>query len=141
MRRESHKSLTPTLALSLLLAAAAGGDGLRGNTPVDGTPKPPLIAPINDDDKRRVRNYPEQPPVIPHDIRGYQVDLRFNKCLDCHSREAAPKAGAPMVGVTHFMDRDFQVLTEVSPRRYFCTQCHVPQSEAEPLVGNRFGDE
>ena len=26
----------------------------------------------------------------------------------------------------------------MSPRRYFCNQCHVPQSDAKPLVGNTF---
>jgi nitrate reductase (cytochrome), electron transfer subunit len=26
----------------------------------------------------------------------------------------------------------------LSPRRYFCTQCHVPQADAKPLVGNTF---
>jgi cytochrome c-type protein NapB len=28
----------------------------------------------------------------------------------------------------------------VSPRRYNCTACHVTQTQAEPLVGNRFVD-
>ena len=26
----------------------------------------------------------------------------------------------------------------VSARRYFCTQCHVPQADAQPLVENTF---
>ena len=38
------------------------------------------------------------------------------------------------------MDRDNNVLADVSPRRYFCTQCHVPQADAKPLVGNSFVD-
>ena len=29
---------------------------------------------------------------------------------------------------------------DVSPRRYFCTQCHVPQDEVKPLVANRYED-
>ena len=37
-----------------------------------------------------------------------------------------------------YMDRDGQVLAAVSPRRYFCTQCHVTQQEVKPLVGNAF---
>jgi cytochrome c-type protein NapB len=28
----------------------------------------------------------------------------------------------------------------VSPRRYFCTQCHVVQTDAKPLVGSDFLD-
>ena len=35
----------------------------------------------NDTDKREVRNYPEQPPIIPHKIDGYIVDRNSNKCL------------------------------------------------------------
>ncbi|WP_349681035.1 nitrate reductase cytochrome c-type subunit [Thalassospira xiamenensis] len=38
------------------------------------------------------------------------------------------------------MDRDGQFLAAVSPRRYFCTQCHVSQRQVEPLVGNSFVD-
>jgi cytochrome c-type protein NapB len=32
------------------------------------------------------------------------------------------------------------MLADVSPRRYFCTECHVPQADVEPLVGNTFTD-
>ena len=73
-----------------------------------------------------MRNYPEQPPVIPHSIEGYQLTLNTNRCLDCHKREFTEGSGAPMISVTHFMDRDGQVLADVTPRRYFCTACHVP---------------
>ena len=31
-------------------------------------------------------------------------------------------------------------LAEVSPRRYFCVQCHVTQTDAQPLVANGFRD-
>ncbi|MBL3557395.1 MULTISPECIES: nitrate reductase cytochrome c-type subunit [Marinobacter] len=113
-------------------------DGLREGGTLGETRNAPAIAGDPRDVKREVRNYPEQPPVIPHVIRDYQVDKRFNRCLDCHSREAAPSAGAPMVSVTHFMDRNFQVRAEVTPGRYFCTQCHVPQTDAEALVETDF---
>ncbi len=58
----------------------------------------------------------------------------------CHTRANAPKFQAPMVSVTHYMDRDDNFLAEISPRRYFCTQCHVVQTDAKPLVGSRFED-
>jgi cytochrome c-type protein NapB len=45
-----------------------------------------------------------------------------------------------MVSITHFMDRDGQVLAAVSSRRYFCLLCHVPQTDARTLVGNDFID-
>lgn len=84
------------------------------------------------------RNYPEQPPTIPHNIRGYQIDKNFNMCLSCHSRSASPQTGAPMVSITHFYDRDGQALAAVSPRRYFCVQCHVPQADVAPARPNSF---
>ncbi|WP_323815221.1 nitrate reductase cytochrome c-type subunit [Cellvibrio sp. NN19] len=84
------------------------------------------------------RNYPEQPPTIPHNIRGYQIDKNFNMCLSCHSRSASPQTGAPMVSITHFYDRDGQALAAVSPRRYFCVQCHLPQADVAPARPNSF---
>jgi len=91
-------------------------------------------------DRKRKRAYPEQPPTIPHTIDGYQVDKNSNRCLLCHSRANFETFQAPMVSVTHFLSRDGQVLASISPRRYFCTQCHVPQTDAKPLVGNEFLD-
>jgi len=100
---------------------------------------PPLPRPVTND-VRRVRNYPEQPPIIPHSIDGYQITLNTNRCLSCHARQMVEGSGAPMISVTHFMDRSGQVLADVSPSRYFCTQCHVQQTDARPLVGNTFQD-
>ena len=91
-------------------------------------------------DLRRPRNYPEQPPTIPHKIDGYQIDLNSNKCMSCHSRKAVEESQAPMISITHFMDRENQFLASVAPRRYFCTQCHVVQQDVRPLVGNDFVD-
>jgi len=100
---------------------------------------PPLARPITDD-KRVMRNYPEQPPVIPHSIDGYQIDINGNKCLSCHARARTAESQAPMVSITHFMDREGQFLASVSPRRYFCTECHVPQHVVNAPVSNDFLD-
>lgn len=105
--------------------------------PMVAAPTPPLDRPIVDD-MRRMRNYPEQPPVIPHSIDGYQLTLNANRCLDCHRREFTEGSGAPMISVTHFQDRDGQVLADITPRRYFCTACHVQQTDARALVPNDF---
>jgi len=112
---------------------------LRGAA-LDIQPKAPMMTRQVNTDIREVRIYPEQPPTIPHKIRGYQIDLKTNKCLSCHSRTAIGVSQAPMVSITHFMDRDAQVLAAVTPRRYFCTQCHVPQHVNKPLVENQFID-
>jgi len=78
--------------------------------------------------------------TIPHDISAYQLDKKFNKCMDCHSRKLADEAQASTVSVTHYMNRDGEFLGEISPRRYFCTQCHVHQLESKPLIENTFID-
>ncbi|MHC8327539.1 nitrate reductase cytochrome c-type subunit [Pseudomonas sp. LB1P83] len=117
---------------------APGPDGRRpGGTLTQILPAPPIANEENKDLKRE-RNYPDQPPTIPHSIRGYQIDMNGNKCLSCHSRANSARTQATMISITHYMDRDGQPLAAVSPRRYFCNQCHVPQTEAVPLVGNSF---
>ena len=117
---------------------APAPDGRRpGGTLTEDLPAPPIASDENKDLKRE-RNYPDQPPTIPHSIRGYQVDINGNKCLSCHSRANSARSQATMISITHYMDRDGQALAAVSPRRYFCTQCHVPQKEVLPLVGNSF---
>ena len=152
MRGESSAGLRPALLAALalavagvvlLLSSAAGAADpiatLRG-AQIDEEPAPPRLSNPANSDLRQARNYPEQPPTIPHSIRDYQVDLNVNKCLTCHSRRATEESQAPMVSVTHFIDREGQVRAFISPRRYFCNQCHVPQTEVRPLTGNTFVD-
>ena len=115
-------------------------DALRRGIPLDEERTPLPMARTENTDLKRKRAYPDQPPTIPHSIDGYQVDKNSNRCLLCHSRANAAQFQAPMVSVTHFVDRDGQVLAAVSPRRYFCTQCHVVQTDAKPLVPSDFRD-
>ena len=84
------------------------------------------------------RDFMQQPPLIPHGIKGYNITINFNKCMDCHAWQKTKESGATKISVTHFKTRDGVELDSVSPRRYFCTQCHVPQSDAKPLVGNSY---
>ena len=113
---------------------------LTGPTPMPKVVPAPPMASDSADDKRKKRNYPEQPPLIPHSIVGYQLDRNYNKCLSCHSRQYSEGSQAPMISVTHYQTRSGQMQAGVSARRYFCTQCHVPQSNAQPLVENTFMD-
>ena len=134
----------------VLVAAIAAGTGtlaaetfksdLRGPTPLNDEGPAPPMTPMRNTAEKEVRNYPEQPPVIPHSIDGYQIDLQSNKCLSCHARARTAESQAPMVSITHFMDRDGQFLASISPRRFFCTECHVPQNVATPPVSNDFVD-
>lgn len=102
--------------------------------------KPDRLLEYENKDKKRDRNYPMQPPTIPHKIDQYQVDLNANQCLACHARSRTSESQAPMISVTHFMDRDGNFLADVSPRRYFCNQCHVPQMDVDGPVKNTFID-
>ncbi len=131
-------------AVGVLLAGGASLSEelitLRNGLSIDQEAAAPPLPKVENHDKRRVRNFAEQPPTIPHTIRGYEVTRNANKCLSCHSRIQTGESQAPMVSVTHFMDRDNQVLATVSPRRYFCNQCHVVQEDVKPLVNNDFVD-
>ena len=129
---------------SMLSAFAQVGDGhplgLRGSAPLDKEAAAPLMPKMVNDDVRRGRAFAMQPPVIPHQIENYQVDRNFNKCMTRHGRDRVLDSQAPMVSVTHFMDRDGNFRSEISPRRYFCTQCHVPQMDVKAPVENTFID-
>ena len=129
-----------------LVAAQAGAqqpapgfvDAMRGPVPITGTTPPPPLGNAVNDDQRLKRNYAAQPPIIPHRVDGYQIDMNFNKCLDCHARGKTTFSQAVPVSATHYFDRSGKELPQVSTRRYFCLQCHVAQEAVHPLVGNRF---
>ena len=114
--------------------------GLRGPTALDAESAPALMPKPVNDDERPGRNFPTQPPVIPHHIDNYQIDANFNKCLSCHALDRTPESFATPVGTSHYLDRGGKVLKQISPRRYFCTQCHVPQLAIAAPVGNTFAD-
>lgn len=137
--------LTKTIILVLSLAAFQGASAddiatLRGEAGLAEQGKAPMMTKVENEDLKRKRDYPMQPPTIPHKIDNYQVDLNSNKCLSCHSRDRAEESQAPMISVTHYMNRDGNFLADVSPRRYFCGQCHVTQQDVKPLVENEFKD-
>lgn len=131
-------SLVPCLTAGVILAQEA--PRLRGPDPfTKEVPAPPMQRQVTNDVRVR-RNYPDQPPVIPHAIEGYAVDLNANKCMSCHARKFTEQSQAPMISVTHYQDRDGNTLGGLAPRRYVCVSCHVPQTMASPLVENRFTD-
>ena len=133
-------SLLLLLSLGTSLVMAEELPTLRYGEPIDQEASPSPIPKVIDDDARSKRNYPMQPPLIPHDTRGYQVDLAVNKCMSCHARKRTEESQAPMISVTHYMDREGNFLAEISPRRYFCNQCHVTQTDSRITVENEFED-
>ena len=137
-----RRSATITLMLGLLLLTTQSWAGevqsLRGSNPLDETSKKPVAMKVQDDREPITRDYVQQPPLIPHHIKGYKINLKFNKCLTCHSWANYKESGATKISQTHFNDSQNNVLSNIAPRRYFCTQCHVPQVDAKPLVENTF---
>jgi len=111
---------------------------LRGANPLDSDAAKPEIKSWQADRSPIQREFVHQPPLIPHSIEGYVVNLKFNKCLTCHSWANYKERNATKISLTHFSDRDGNDLSNVSARRYFCTQCHVSQVDAKPLVENTF---
>jgi len=135
--------LLPILAATLTWAAppAPLTDAMRGPVPIAESTRPPVLqGGAENKDMRRTRAYSMQPPTIPHRVDGYQIDRNANKCLTCHARTKIEQTQAIPLSVTHYMDRNGNVLADISPRRYFCDQCHVAQMDVKALVGNTFED-
>ncbi|RIX41010.1 MAG: nitrate reductase cytochrome c-type subunit [Rhodocyclales bacterium GT-UBC] len=131
------------LAAAVLLSAVGGVSAQekvlseRGDVSIDELSKVDMFRP--EKDKETIpRNFQKQPPLIPHSIKGYNITQNFNKCMDCHSKERADATAATKVAKSHYLDRDDKKLENISPRRYFCLQCHVPQFDAKPLVENTY---
>jgi len=135
------KKLVLLLSVSVLVLActpqaARKGEvtSLRGKVPLDAPSASPAALEFKEGPKME-RSFSQQPPLIPHSTEGYDCGREFNACLGCHGQ---PESGAPGMSRTHYMDREGKVLQEVSSLRFFCTQCHVPQVDAPPLVENTF---
>ncbi len=127
------------LATSLVSTVTlANVTSLRGNQEIADLNQIDPMKMVPKNQNKFALNYVNQPPLIPHGIDGYQVNQSNNTCLDCHDIDTYRKTGAPRVSPTHFMDRENRLLSQVSARRYFCVQCHVPQANAEPIVANDF---
>ncbi len=135
------KNLFNLLALFLMFAVASPGSAeitsLRDRS-IENDSSAPEIKPYIKDRPPIVRDYLQQPPLIPHKVEGYKVNIKHNKCLGCHSWSNYKAHNATKISQTHFESRDGAVMSNVSARRYFCQQCHVPQADARPLVENTF---
>ncbi len=85
------------------------------------------------------------PPQVPHRLETYlPIVAADNQCLDCHdtpkyigkpkNMDRTIKNKSPM-SRAHYSSDDLDTLAGA---RFNCTQCHVPQSNAAPLVDNTF---
>ncbi len=119
--------------------------------------------------KRFERSYENAPPLIPHSVEGLLPITRSNnQCLSCHTPEAAKSMNATPIPASHFTDfrpktelkdgkivkdgkvikntsdvtlAKFKKMKKLSPARFNCSQCHVPQANVKPLVENTFKPE
>ena len=128
---------TAVLCLSTFAQVQAETESLRGKG-IEGSSVETDLKKWQPDRDPIPRDYVQQPPLVPHSIDSYKINLKFNKCLTCHSWANYKKARATKVSQTHFQDRDENVRANIAGSRYFCTQCHVPQVNAPPLIENTF---
>lgn len=108
------------------------------DTPLGETSAPPEVLKQSVPAGGFDRAYRQQPPLIPHKIEGYQITTDNNACMNCHDWPGNTRVNAPKISETHYVDRQGVRLDKVAGTRYFCQQCHVPQADAKPLVGNQF---
>jgi len=126
------------LLLTGISASAEDFNSLRGPVSIDETKIAADMKKVQKDTSPIMRSYVQQPPLIPHSTRDYDVNLKNNKCMNCHSWKNYQEYGATKISQTHFTDSRGIDLADVSPRRYFCNQCHVTQVDAPPLIDNDF---
>ncbi len=147
MKRKVHLFFAITLGIATLAllqgavtvaAEKVNLKSLRGETPLTEEPSAATLKDPPKDHAPEARNYLQQPPLIPHTIRDYNITRTHNKCMECHSWQCYREFNATKVSMTHFKDRSGTDIANVSPLRYFCTQCHVPQADTKPLVENTF---
>jgi len=143
--------MTTGIAMAVVACANAGPplpDSSLGlsKTSVFDTPNPKTV----DYDKAapgqgqaQARYFPGAPATIPHNIDAFMpIKPDANACLGCHDKPdlmerkvAGPTSPMP---ANHYSDpwaKD-KPAGKVSGAHYTCTLCHVPQTDAKPLVHN-----
>jgi len=84
------------------------------------------------------------PPVIPHTVVDFvPITADGNMCIECHALDEAGEGDPTPIPPSHYEDLrndPGKVTDEVVGSRYRCTACHAPQTDAAPLVENRFSE-
>lgn len=140
--------------LAVGLSGAAGADAIDdlnmglSKTSVFDTPTPkPYQYNKSKAGKSKVlpRAYKGVPPLIPHKVSTYlPISPEDNQCLECHDKPnliGKKNTKKSPMSRDHYIDPRTggdKMASEVVGARFNCTQCHVPQSSAPPLVENTF---
>lgn len=133
--------------------------GLRKNPLVDLNlvlPQPMYSMKDPGESKKFARSFYDAPPMVPHTVDMAQGKDE-NECMDCHDVDLGDKETPPIppshritVKITQVTQEgdsrpDYQMVeghmaTEgVDNKRFYCTQCHVPQAtNLKPLEPNDF---
>lgn len=137
MKKIALLTLAAIATMFLSTALLADVQSLRGDA-LDTMAKKPANLKLVNVKGGIERSFKLQPPMVPHEVDKYEINLKNNGCMKCHSEATYEKEKAPKVGDSHYEDREGKVLKTISSRRYFCNQCHAPQVGADPLVQNNF---
>lgn len=108
-------------------------------------PEPMQVSPNSSEPGERPvlpRPYPGAPPLIPHEIDSLlPITADDNTCLVCHEIDEKVEGGPTPIPKSHYVDQrnaPERSGNRVVGARNSCTLCHVPQTDALPLVRNRF---
>ena len=127
------------ILIGLAGQVAADLNSLRGAEAVPATLEAPKLMRFINDKENIERTFEEQPPLTPHTNEKYTINLQINKCLECHMKQPGKdEAKSVEMSESHYIGRDGVKLDRPAGGRHFCTQCHVPQIDAEPLIGSNF---
>lgn len=129
-----------TLCAVALMANYSFADGPKDLRGADIEEEITNVTPYQYQESEALRkNYRQQPPLIPHKIDKYQVNLKANQCLRCHSWPYNTDFKTVAAPESHYVDAQTGKRSDdISKGRWFCTQCHVPQSNAPELIENFF---
>jgi nitrate reductase (cytochrome), electron transfer subunit len=131
----------PTQPAAPLPDAALG----LSKTSVFDAPAPPVVK-ENDSAPGELpvvpRPYALAPPRIPHGIDAFlPITPKSNACADCHAVAEKEKGQPTPIPASHYTDlRNAPAKRgdQVVGARWVCTSCHVPLTDAKPLVANTF---
>ena len=89
------------------------------------------------------RAFEGEPPRISHGIEDFlPISAGENMCVVCHEVDEKLEGEATPIPASHFTDlrnAPEKAGDRIVGARWVCTSCHVAQTCAKPLVGNRFG--
>jgi cytochrome c-type protein NapB len=150
-----HLAIAAVLLVAVLPRPAAADGKRKGvkdtdlglsRTSVFDVPSPPLYK--AEDAAPGEKPLPKRlsaglPPNIPHAIGDFLPITRdTNLCIECHEVPGPKKKGEPTpLPRSHYVDwrhDQGRKLEKHAGARWVCTACHLAQTDAKPLVGNRF---